>query len=251
MTTGPRSRTPLGGRMNRGLGGGLTLSGLGGFGAFAAFGAFSAFGALSAFGGFSAFGAFSFFSSLRGFSFFCGIGGASTAARAVGRVEASGGSGGGASRVGVSGGRRRLQGGGALGQGLLLLLPPAGRRGDEPQRDQARIDFFGHLATRGGRIRGLDCAKCRRVGSRPRECETGLSKRMWHSYGLDGTKRSPARSRRGLWAVRWRPERSSTSSRWRGRSSFHRRWPRPRGPGGVGRGGRPPRRSRARARRPR
>src|SRR5207247_7142135 len=97
MTTGPRRRTPLGGRMNRGLGGGLTLSGFGGFGALSAFGAFSTLGAFSAFGGFSAFGAFSFF-SFRGFSFFWGSGGASTGARAVGLAEASGGSGGGASR---------------------------------------------------------------------------------------------------------------------------------------------------------
>src|SRR5207247_745893 len=69
--------------------------------------------------------------------------------------------------------------------------------------------------------------------SRPRECETGLSKRVWHSYGLDGTKRSPAPSRRGRWAARWPPARRSTSSRWRGRSSFHRRWPRWRGPDGL------------------
>src|SRR2546423_15025352 len=53
MTIGPRSRTPLGGRMKRGFGGGFTLSGLTttGLPGFAAFAAFSFFG----------FGPFSFF----------------------------------------------------------------------------------------------------------------------------------------------------------------------------------------------
>src|SRR3989442_1326776 len=80
MTMGPRSRTPLGGRMNRGFGAGLTFAGFttSGLAAFAAFVAFSFFG----------------FAAL---SFLVGIAGASTAlAVGVGIAEASGGGGGGA-----------------------------------------------------------------------------------------------------------------------------------------------------------
>src|SRR5258706_16390683 len=90
MTIGPRRRTPLGGRMNRGFGAGFTFSGLATSG-FATFAAFAAFAAFSFFG-------------LAAFSFFVGIAGASTVcAVGVGMAEASGGSGGGGSRFRVSG----------------------------------------------------------------------------------------------------------------------------------------------------
>ncbi len=83
ITIGPRRRTPLGGRTNRGFGAGFTFSGC-------------------ATWGLAAFAAFSFF-GLAAFSFFVGMAGASTAFVAVGIAEANGGSGGGASRTGASG----------------------------------------------------------------------------------------------------------------------------------------------------
>src|SRR2546423_10362541 len=85
MTIGPRSRTPLGGRMKRGFGGGFTLSGL----------------TTAGLPGFAAFAAFSFF-GFAAFSFFVGIGGASAAfATGVGIAAASGGSGGGGCPAGA------------------------------------------------------------------------------------------------------------------------------------------------------
>jgi len=107
MTIGPRNRTPLGGRMKRGFGGGFTLTGF----------TFSGF----ATSGLAAFAAFSFlgFSALAFFSFFVGIAGASTAFVATGIADTSGGSGGGASRTGASGA------GGATG-GVIGALIGAG-----------------------------------------------------------------------------------------------------------------------------
>src|ERR1700694_5448348 len=87
MTIGPRRSTPLGGRTNRGFGGGFTFSGF----------------ATSILAGLAAFAARSFFGFAALF-FFVGAAGASTGlAVGVGIAAAIGGSGGGASRTGASG----------------------------------------------------------------------------------------------------------------------------------------------------